>query len=441
MPTPPCYTDDWQRTRPDLVLYLPPKPAGPDGDNEHLIVNSMPKSGDLLATWSTAAYESAPNTHTVFSHSRDGGITWTAPLPLPGTDNLPMLGGRWGFHVVADTGRVYFFFNRCTGIWDTSYSLNGALGCVYSDDEGRSWQAGGDIPFRRREGYDHPDSAVPCAWIVWQPAIRDAKGRWLAGFTRWSSLQHFPKPRDGWHLDSRSELMRFDNLDDGPHPRDLQLTFLPGGDAISVPCPVEPEKSKGYSLAEEPAVGLLPDGRLFVVMRTRTGRIWYTVSTDDSASWRDAEVLRQYDDGPEMLHPKSPCPLYRLADGRYLLFFHNHDGTGYGAAGPHDMEARRPVFMAVGEHRPDAHQPLWFSRPKLLFDTDGVAIGPGNGTVEGGRTWLALYGCLTECDGRRILWYPDRKHFLLGRYIADELLAELEVPPARRPRSRARPQH
>ncbi|MBI4553202.1 MAG: exo-alpha-sialidase [Candidatus Latescibacteria bacterium] len=425
----PCYTDDWQRTNPDLVLYLPHLPAGPDGDNEHLIINVMPRSGDLLATWTTGTYESAPNTHTVVSRSRDGGITWTAPEPMPGTNDGLMLGGRWGFHIVSQSGRVYFFFNKCTGIWDTSYTLNGVMRCVYSDDDGHTWQPGGVLPFYRRQQYDHSDPRVPCAWIVWQPAIRDAKGRWIAGFTRWSSFSRFPQPQTGWHLDSRSELIRFDNLDDGPHPQDLRMTWLPEGDSISVPCPVEPEKSKGYSLAEEPSIVLLPDGGLFMVMRTRTGHIWYTVSDDDGTSWRPADILRRCDGGAGMLHPKSPCPIYRLTDGRYLLFFHNHDGTGYGAAGPHDMNARRPIFVSVGEFRSNAHQPIWFSEPQLLFDTHGVALGPGNGTIEGGRTWLALYGCLTEHHHQRSLWYPDRKHFLLGRSITDELLADMVVPP------------
>lgn len=240
----PCYTDDWQRTNPDFVLYLPHLPAGPDGDNEHLIINVMPRSGDLLATWTTGTYESAPNTHTVVSRSRDGGITWTAPEPMPGTNDGLMLGGRWGSHIVSASGRVYFFFNKCTGIWDTSYTLNGVMRCVYADDDGQTWQPGGDLPFSRRQQYDHPDPRVPCGWIVWQPAIRDARGRWIAGFTRWSSLSRFPHPQTGWHLDSRSELMRFDNLDEGPPPQHLKITWLPEGDSISVPCPVEPEKSK-----------------------------------------------------------------------------------------------------------------------------------------------------------------------------------------------------
>ena len=115
-----CYTDDWKRTHPDFVLYLPPKPCGPDGDNEHLHVVSAPKSDDLLATWSVGAYECAPNTHSVFSRSRDGGTTWTTPQPIPGTNDAPILGGRWGFPIVSRSGRIYFFSNKCIGFWDTA---------------------------------------------------------------------------------------------------------------------------------------------------------------------------------------------------------------------------------------------------------------------------------------------------------------------------------
>jgi hypothetical protein len=245
------------------------------------------------------------------------------------------------------------------------------------------------------------------------------------GFSRWSSSQVFPRPVGGNrnHLDTQCELIRFDNLDEGPDPADLRLTWLPEPEGtIRVPCPIEPERSRGYSLAEEPGIVLLPDGRLFMTMRTVTGRIWYTVSDDDGATWRATEVLRYRDDGDEVRHPKSPCPLYALQEGRFLLFFHNHDGTGYGATGPWDMDARRPLFLAVGEFRPGAHQPVWFSQPQFLCDTQGVGVGPES------LIWLAMYSSLTERDGQRIFWYPDRKHFLLGRFLSDEWLADLTVP-------------
>ena len=86
------------------------------------------------------------------------------------------------------------------------------------------------------------------------------------------------------------------------------------------------------------------------------------------------------------------------------------------------MEARRPLWLAVGEFRPGARQPLWFSEPKLLMDTQRVKAGVT------ALTWLAMYASLTEREGRRIFWYADRKQFVLGKEIPDELLADMTVP-------------
>ena len=73
--------------------------------------------------------------------------------------------------------------------------------------------------------------------------------------------------------------------------------------------------------------------------------------------------------------------------------------------------------MTVGEFRPGAHQPIWFSEPRLLCDTENVTAGVT------ALTWLAMYSSLTERGGRRIFWYADRKQFVLGKYISDEMLA------------------
>ena len=123
-----------------------------------------------------------------------------------------------------------------------------------------------------------------------------------------------------------------------------------------------------------------------------------------------------------MLNPPSPCPIYRLQDGRYLLFLQNHNGYGYGSKGPMDQDSRRPQFLALGEFRPDAYQPIWFSEPYFLCDTNKVGVFPHY------RKWLSMYASLTERDGERILWYTDRKAFALGRYTNDSMLVNLSVP-------------
>ena len=80
------------------------------------------------------------------------------------------------------------------------------------------------------------------------------------------------------------------------------------------------------------------------------------------------------------------------------------------------------MCIAVGEFRPEAHQPIWFSKPKLLMDTQRVRVGVQN------LTMMAMYSSLTERDGQRVVWYADRKHFVLGKEIPDQMLSDMVVP-------------
>ncbi len=214
-------------------------------------------------------------------------------------------------------------------------------------------------------------------------------------------------------------MIRFDNIDQGPDPSDLKMTWLPGR-------PVSPKPDLTLSGCMEPCIVLLPDCRLFMVMRTSVGSVWYSVSEDDGNSWRPAEPLRYRDDGERVLHPASPPPLFALEDGRYLLQYHNNDGSM--SSGPKPLWTRaynfnrRAIFLAIGEFQPKAHQPIWFSGPKHFADSDGVPAGIQN------RTEMGTYSSLTERQGDRVLWYPDRKHFLLGKRVTNEWLDDLVVP-------------
>jgi len=174
---------------------------------------------------------------------------------------------------------------------------------------------------------------------------------------------------------------------------------------------------------------LLPDKRLMTIMRTMTGHIWYSVSEDNGESWREPEPLLYRDGGDMVDNPIAPSPLYTMSDGRFLLVFNNNDGK----KGEYDQFRktwkvnqlnflRNPAFIAVGEFRKDAHQPVWFSNPKMLLDTDGLAFGP-KATAS-----VAMYPSLTERGGKRVLWYPDRKHFLLGKILTDDILKDMKAP-------------
>ena len=412
-------SNEWRRSNPDIAVYLPR--GDHDTDNEHFLVFEAPHSGELLATWTQSSCEGRGDNHLVLARSADGEH-WSDPIFLVGAKAEGEPQASWGFPVVSITGRIYFFFTRETPVVDNNRQGSGAMGCLHSDDEGHTWAPGGDIPMPRNR-FDHPNPDIPKNWIVWQKPIQDSQGRWVAGYTQCTSKAHVEKTYQGWvNWDSRSAFMRFENIDEGPGPEDLEVSWLPlDREGLEVTNQVYPE----MSVAQEPALVLLPDGRLLTIMRTMTGHIWYAVSGDDGETWRDPEVLRYADGGEPVPHPMSPCPIYELEDGRFLLIYHNNDGR----KGKWDQFKevwdgnqsnflRNPTFFSVGQYDPEGHQPIRFGKPVQLLDTDSLPIGP-KGTAE-----IGTYPSLTEKDGKRVLWYPDRKYYLLGKYLSDELLAE-----------------
>jgi len=428
-PTVEAQTDavpEWQRSRPDVTVYLPQGGDSHDGDNEMLLVFPAPRSDELLATWTQSSVEGRGDNRIMIARSADG-ITWSEPQRIAGTPpGTRQPQASWGVPIVVETGRIYLFYIREDEPSPEDRQVAGKLGIALSDDNGRTWRVGPGLPVERNR-FDAPDPTVPKKFWFWTGAIRDRHGRWLLGYTQVSSFAVKPKPAPEWpHADTRCALIRFDNLKEGPEPRNLKLAWLPTeSPGLEVPNKMYPQ----ISTCQEPATVLLPDGRLMVVMRTFTGHPYYSVSEDDGASWREPEPLCYRDGGEKVKHPISPCPLFSLADGRFLFLYHNNDGT-VGKYSQWDRRwarnvanhIRNPTFLALGEFRPKAHQPIWFSPPKEILDSDGVIYGPKR-TAE-----VGTYPSLTEWHGRRTLWYPDRKYFLLGKYLPDELLADMVVP-------------
>jgi len=172
------------------------------------------------------------------------------------------------------------------------------------------------------------------------------------------------------------------------------------------------------SWANEPSFVPLPDGRLFVVLRTRQGRLYYSVGEADGA-FRQSKVMRYADGGEAVLQPSSPAPLFTLDEGRYLLVFNNNDGHVFGAEEVHHPRNRRPCYLALGTFDPQATQPIRFSEPTLFIDNDGIPVDlVGNEP----RHEAAAYGSLTRDDHGWTFWYPDRKHYLVGKRVPVESL-------------------
>ena len=406
-----------QRTNPDFVVYVPRSTDGSTGDtgNEHFLVFEGP--GDALsAVWTQSTYEGEPDQRIAFSRSKDGGNTWQPPKTIASRKGHKGM-ASWGFPMLSRSGRIYVVYSRHIGVNDIFRHMTGLMGCVYSDDAGESWSTEQTIPMPR-DRWDNPDPEMPLNWIVWQKPLRLPEGKYFAGFTKWvSPAVRPPAPIKVWWAEaSVIEFLRFENLDDDPEPADLRVSyFAQENEAVQVPLIGHPD----VPVAQEPSVVSLPDGRLFCTMRTTTGFAYYTVSGDAGLSWTDPQPLRQTDTRLPLRHPCSPCPIYQVSEGEYIFLFHNHDGH-FGGWGPRDSDFhRRPLYVARGLFRPEARQPVWFSEPVLLMDNDGVPLL---------RTDLAMYASVTATDDGVILWYPERKFFLLGKKITREWLSQMTVP-------------
>jgi hypothetical protein len=141
-------------------------------------------------------------------------------------------------------------------------------------------------------------------------------------------------------------------------------------------------------------------------MRTDLGNPYFAVSGDLAKSW-SAPAPLCFSDGTPLVHPQSPCPLFDMGDGRYLLLYHGafHEKSPY-----FPRHSLRRVF---GRFDPHAAQPIVFEKSDdaPFMELPDTADGMGYGKE------LAIYGSMTHQNGKHTLWYPDRKFFLLGKDV------------------------
>jgi hypothetical protein len=420
-----------QRSQPDYVAYVPKHWDGSTNDshNEHFLVFEG-KGRALMAVWTQTSGLPGlpPKNRIMFSRSEDDGVTWAPPKRLVGPANHddPALMASWAFPMVSKTNRIYVIYNRNDGSKGWIHFHTGKMEGIYSDDGGATWSAPQRIEMPVSP-YDDPEGKVAPEWIVWQSPMRDLKGGYFIGYSRWpNKARAYYKEVEAWtQIESVCEFMRFENVDANPEPRGLRIRYSAWGEkALRAPYYRDPL----LSVAQEPSIVRLPDRSLFCVMRTNSGYIWHSVSKDDGENWSSPRPLLRKDFGQPILQPVNCCPIYQLADGRYVLLHHNNRGD-ISAKPEKSMGPRWPAYIALGEFRPGADQPLWFSESKMLMTHDGVTV---NGRREGEpgamNPAIGVYSSFTTRGGNNVLWHPDRKFFLVGKKITDEFLAGLKVP-------------
>ena len=394
----PKFAEDVLFSKPDYIVFIPSVDADELGDtyNDHFQVFDKP-NGKLFALWCQATVEGALDQHVTFSRSFDKGKTWEPPRVLAGNRTIAegfANGGAiasWAFPLVSQSGRIYILYNQyIPGKVSTNRQHTGLMMGIYSDDDGETWTQPETIAIPHTDN-DSPDTSIPPEWVVWQKPLRLGKnGNYLVGVTRYAHPSMHSKYR------TVTEFIHFDNVDKNPPIKDFIVRWVHTNDKVlhvGVHC-------------EEPAIVKLPDGRLFCVLRTGAGSPYWTQSKDDGETWSEPKPLLTKDGGEPIPHPVSPCPMYdakgnEAASGLYFFLAHNT----FDKANKNPWQNRGPLFFFAGRYQKGAEQPVWFDAPKRFIDR------PSNNS---------FYTSLTVLDGKTVLWYPDQKFYLLGKYIDEQ---------------------
>lgn len=381
-------------TNPDYVMYVP-KYKDYESDNVHLHVVDHPQFGGLIAFWTQSTIEGAGDNHAMMCRSCDGGKTWSEAKFIigakPSADKKEKQ-AHWAFPAVSKSGRIYLFYYREVEVVEFDRQITGIFSCVYSDDFGDSWSESYDVPLRVTPFDRHGQVQDNCCYQI---PRRFADGKYLFGYSKYTNLS-----KDYERQDSHIYFARLENLDEDPLPCNLKITHLPDDEmGITVP------EGENGSCAQEPSIAQLPDGRLICTLRNIRGSVYYTVSDDMGHTWRQPEAMC-FDDGSPIVHPLSPCPIYRLEENKYVLLFH-------GVVSDSIWYPRNPIRKVYGYFDPNGHQPVRFAA-----GSDEVYMElPEEEGRELGQFGATMYGCYVKQDGKDILWYPDRKFFLLGKEL------------------------
>ena len=381
-------------TNPDYVMYVP-KYKDYESDNVHLHVVDHPQFGGLIAFWTQSTVEGAGDNHAMMTRSRDGGKTWEDARFVIGakpSQDKKEKQAHWAFPAVSKSGRIYLFYYREVEVVEFDRQITGIFSCVYSDDFGDSWSESYDVPLRVTPYDRHGQVQDNCCY---QMPRRFADGKYLFGYSKYTNLS-----KDYERQDSHIYFARLENLDEDPLPCNLKITHLPDDEqGLTVP------QGENGSCAQEPSIAQLPDGRLICTLRNIRGSVYYTVSEDMGHTWREPEAM-VFDDGSPIVHPLSPCPIYRLEENKYVLLFH-------GVVSDDIWYPRNPIRKVYGWFDPKGHQPVQFAA-----GSDEVYMElPEEEGRELGQFGATMYGCYVKQGDEHVLWYPDRKFFLLGKNL------------------------
>src|SRR5262245_29575123 len=310
--------------------------------------------------------------HVVATSSSDFGRNWSELIDIE-----PATGpeASWVMPLKVPSGRVYAFYtynknnirevpNVASPSIRKRVDTLGAYVFKYSDDNGRTWSKERyeipmpTFPFDRANNFD---GKTLFFWGVGKPIIhRDA------AYFGWAKVGKWGEP--GVLVRSQGQVMRSDNILTERDPHKIRWQVLPEGE-LGLRAP------KGR-IAEETNLASMSDGKLHALYRTIDGYNCQAYSSDGGRHWTPPQYGTYAPGGRRMKQPRAADFVWKLSNGKYLQWYHNHGGEA--------AHSREWTTMATGYYR--NRNPGWisggiekngaihWSQPEILLYDDDPAV-------------------------------------------------------------------
>ncbi len=340
-------------------------------DQPYVVING---DGSWTCTMTTGTgHEGNKGQHIIAIRSTDRGKTWSVPFDIEPADGPE---ASWVMPLKVPSGRIYAFYtynidNMREVIAGTDYARYrvdtlGAYMFRYSDDNGVTWsEKRYRIPVRLMKiDRENPyKGEVQFFWGVGKPIIHEGSvyfgfnkiGRFGAGFIEISQCC----------------FLKSDNILTVTDPEKIRWDTLPDGDSGLV-APQGP-------IAEESNLVGMKHGSLYCTYRTVDGSPCHAYSRDGGRTWTETAYMTYSPRGRRMKHPRAANFVWRVSNGKYLYWFHNHGGRSY--------DSRNPAWLCGGIEK-DGH--IYWSQPEIVLYDDqiGSRMSYPNFIEQDGRYYL-----------------------------------------------------
>ncbi len=313
--------------------------------------------------------ESQKGQHVCAIISSDQGKSWSKPIDIEkATDQM----SSWATPYVTPYGRIYVFYNyNGDAVFNTpdgkpisNSALLGWYCYKYSDDNGRTWSERYRLPLRKTT-VDYMNNWKGEAQLFWgiSKPVEIGKSMYFA-LTKMG--RYHADVGEGWFFKS-------DNIATEKNPEKLNWQLLPDGE--------QGLSTAGLGLVQEEhnIVGL-NSGGLYCVYRTNEGFPAQSYSKDGGKTWTKPEFMT-YEPGGQVVKNPRACPrLFKCANGKYLLWYHNHNQVVR-------WQHRNPAWVSGGVEKDGV---IHWSQPEiLLYETDSSArMSYPDLIEENGKFWI-----------------------------------------------------